>query len=119
VARDVKDVFPDDLAAAGFIKTGSDARPQMSGQQRSLLIRKGNEFFNNGKIAEAKRIFLTTHYTDGIIRLGDYYKKQNKPLEAFRMYWLAPERHKSEYMIEQMAGVVREWLRQDEDATGG
>ena len=112
---DRKDVFDDNLAAPGFVKTGQDARPQLSGQQRAALIRKGNELFNNKRFEEAKRVFVTAHYTDGLIRLGDHYSKQNDVLEAFRMYWLAPERRKVEYLTERMAGVVKSWLAEDEE----
>lgn len=107
-------VFRDDLAAPGFIKTSATGSTTLSSQQRTVLIRKGNELFNAGRINEAKRIFLTARYTDGIIRLGDHYMRQNQPLEAFRMYWLAPERRKADQLIEQMAGVVRKWLREAE-----
>jgi hypothetical protein len=107
------DAFKDELAAPGFIKTS--AAP-LSAQQRAILIRKGNELFNKGDVEQSKRIFLTARYTDGIIRLGDYYMKKNQPLEAFRMYWLAPDRRKSDQLIEKMAGVVRGWLKESEDA---
>lgn len=110
---DSKKAFNDDLAAPGFIKTSQTGRLQLSGQQRSALIRKGNELFNSGRFDEAKRVFLTAHYTDGLIRMGDHYAKQNDILEAFRMYWLAPERRKVEYLVERMAGVVRSWLVED------
>ena len=110
------EVFNDELAAPGFIKTSRSREPEISSEQRTALVRKGNEFFNAGNIEQAKRIFLTTRYTDGIIRVGDHYMKQAKPLEAFRMYWLAPERRKSEQLIEKMAGVVRSWLEESEDA---
>lgn len=110
------EVFRDELAAPGFIKTARDATVRLSAQQRIVLIRKGNELFNAGRIDQAKRIFITAHYTDGIIRVGDYYMDQKEPLEAFRMYWLAPERRKSEYLIERMAAVVRSWLKESGDA---
>ncbi len=105
----------DDLAVPGFLKTNRRVAGQLSPQQRTMLIRKGNEFFNQGRTEEAKRIFLTTGYTDGLVRMGDYYLKRDEPLEAFRMYWLAPDRHKSEHLIERMAAVVRSWLREAED----
>jgi len=107
--------FRDDLAAPGFIKTAKASGPSLSAQQRTILVRKGNELFNAGNIEQAKRIFVTAHYTDGIVRVGDYYMKHNDPLEAFRMYWLAPERAKSEHLIERMAGVVRSWLKESGD----
>ena len=100
----------DDFTAPGFVKTQTGAGRNLTGQQRALLIRKGNELFNKGSIDHAKRVFLTTQYTDGLIRLGDYYMKHNEPLEAFRMYWLAPERAKAERLVEKMAAVVRSWL---------
>jgi len=104
-------VFDDALAAKGFIKTTD--KTTLDRGQRAALIRKGNELYNNGKYEEAKRVFLTTHYTDGLIRLGDHYTTEKQPLEAFRMYWLAPDRHKTEYLVERMANVVREWLMED------
>jgi len=109
---DHRDVFNDSLAAPGFVKTAE--RPTLDGSQRAALIRRGNEFFNSGKYEEAKRIFLTTRYTDGLIRLGDYYYKEQQILEAFRMYWVAPDRRKTDYLTERMAGVVRGWLKDDE-----
>ncbi|MFW5683921.1 MAG: hypothetical protein ACOC1I_03635 [Spirochaetota bacterium] len=110
------DAFRDDLAAPGFIKTSGTGGAQLSAQQRSVLVRKGNELFNQGQVEQAKRIFLTARYTDGIIRVGDHYMKKNQPLEAFRMYWLAPDRTKSEQLIEKMAGVIRGWLKESEHA---
>lgn len=110
------EVFKDELAAPGFLKTGSPPSRTVSSEQRTALVRKGNQLFNAGNVEQAKRVFLTTRYTDGIIRVGDYYMKNNKPLEAFRMYWLAPERRKSEQLIEKMAGVVRTWLEEGNDA---
>jgi len=107
-------VFDNSLAAPGFLKTG--AGPAIDGSQRAALVRRGNEFFNAGKYEEAKRIFLTTRYTDGLMRLGDHYYKNEQILEAFRMYWLAPDHRKTDYLVERMAGVVRSWLRDPEDA---
>jgi hypothetical protein len=111
--KDPREIFDDKLAAQGFLKTTAPGR--LSGEQRSALIRKGNMLFNEGDIAQARRIFITAHYTDGLIRVGDYYMKRNEPLEAFRMYWLAPERRKCDAMIEQMAGVIRSWLEEPGD----
>ena len=102
----------------GFLKVGRDSRPEISSQQRSLLVRKANELFNEGRVADAKRIFITVGYTDGLIRVGDHHMKKNEPLEAFRMYWLAPDRNKSAAMIEKMAQIVQIWLHQDNDASG-
>lgn len=96
----------------GFQKV---SQAPVSSQQRAVLIRRGNQLFNEGKIDEAKRIFLTVGYGDGLIRLGDWYDKKKRPLEAFRMYWLASEPGKTQAMIEKMAAVVRMWLKESNE----
>lgn len=105
-------VFDDALALPGFVKTSTTGRPDLSGEQRTALVRRGNELFNQGSFEDAKRIFVTVGYTDGLIRLGDHYLKRNEFLEAFRMYWLAPEHSKADRLIERMAGAVRIWLEE-------
>jgi hypothetical protein len=107
--RDILNKMPKN----GFIKTSRSERPKLTGQQKSVLVRRGNELFNEGHIEQAKKIFVTIGYTDGIIRLGDYYYQANNHLEAFRMYVLAPDKKKVEMMTEKMALVVRNWLLQD------
>ncbi|MDR2397438.1 MAG: hypothetical protein LBD74_01605, partial [Spirochaetaceae bacterium] len=58
--------------------------------QKAALNRKGNMLYNAGDIEGAKKIFLTTGYSDGISRIGDYYKSQDRYVDALRMYWIAP-----------------------------
>jgi len=96
----------------GFIKLTSEVNRSLNDQQRVALIRKGNELFNKGKLDMAKRIYMTAGYTDGLIRLGDHYYRSKQPLEAFRMYRLAPYRRSSERMIEKMAMILRSWLEE-------
>ncbi|HUX12475.1 MAG TPA: hypothetical protein VMW87_05575 [Spirochaetia bacterium] len=96
-----------------FLKVSRDKLPPLTAQQRAALVRKGNEFFNGGRIEDAKRIFLTAGYTDGLVRLGDYYYKRSQPLEAFRMYWLAPDSRRTELLAEKMAGIIRKWLSEE------
>lgn len=97
----------------GFIKVTSQRLETLESAQRIALIRKGNEFFNAKRYDQAKRIFLTTGYSDGLIRLGDYYFQHKEPFEALRMYWLAPSIAKRDKLIEKMADVVHKWLRED------
>jgi len=104
------------LPPSGFVKVCGDKRESLPQDKRAALIRKGNELFNAGKYDLAKRIFLTTRYTDGLIRLGDMYFKRKKPLHALQAYWLAPSPAKAEAMIERMAAVVSKWLMQEKDA---
>lgn len=96
----------------GFIKTTDVRKHDLSGAQRTALIRKGNELYNKKQYEQAKRIFLTVGYTDGITRMGDYYYKKNDVLEALRMYILAPAPDKKERMVEKMAFIVHSWLHE-------
>jgi len=97
----------------GFQRLTRGSKPKISSEQRTSLVRRGNELFNRGKIEEAKRIFLTVSYTDGLIRLGNHHLKKNEPLEAFRMYWQAGATREVESMAERMAGVLKHWLAED------
>lgn len=96
----------------GFLKVSDTRKYDLPSSQRTALIRKGNELFNDRQYEQAKRIFLTAGYTDGITRMGDYYYKKNELLEAFRMYIIAPAPDKKEKMIEKMAYVVQTWLHE-------
>jgi hypothetical protein len=96
----------------GFLKVANAESVTLPKDKRALLIRKGNEFFNQDKIDLAKKIFLTTGYTDGLIRLGDYYLSKNMTLEAFRMYWLAPYPKRVNWMLERMVLIMKEWLKE-------
>jgi len=96
-----------------FIKVSVPA--PVEGSQKAALNRKGNQKFNEGDIEAAKRIFLTTGYSDGLSRVGDYYKAQNRPLEALRMLWLAHDRKRAEPLIENLAGIIHDLIHNDEN----
>ncbi|MDR1836914.1 MAG: hypothetical protein LBQ89_04560 [Treponema sp.] len=83
---------------------------------KAALNRKGNQMFNEGDVEGARRIFMTTGYSDGLSRVGDCYKGENKLLEALRMYWLAHDRNKSQPLIEQLAGLLQGVVNEDADA---
>jgi hypothetical protein len=108
--KDVLKQYP----SAGFLKTSSTHKPNLSLQQKSALIRKGNEFFNSGEIAKAKRIFLTTGYSDGITRLGDHHYQNNDMIESLRMYWIAPDQHKISVLTERIAHIIKSMLNEKE-----
>ena len=101
------------IPGEGFLKVTGEGKLRLDSSKRVALIRKGNELFNRGEIELAKKIFLTTGYADGLIRIGDLYMKQNLPLEAFRMYYLAPYPKKVEEMMEKMVAIIRKWIRED------
>jgi hypothetical protein len=84
-------------------------------QERLFLIRKGNELFNNGDIEKAAKIFVTTAYKDGLIRVGDhYYFDEEKPLKAFYFYLEAKYEKRISELSERMASVIKKWLSEDE-----
>ena len=56
---------------------------------------------------------MTTGYSDGLSRVGDYYKSQNRLIEALRMYRIAPDRNKAEPLIEQLAGIIKVLIESD------
>ena len=97
----------------GFIKVDRGQPVPLSSAQKTALIRKGNALFNAGNLEQAKRIFLTTGYTDGLVRVGDYYYKKQDLFEAIRMYWLAPAPDRKEMIVEMMASTVHRWLKED------
>jgi len=103
------DLIPKD----GFFKLTRGSHPELSSAQRAALVRRGNELFNQGDLEKAKRIFVTTSYTDGLIRLGDLYMTKGRPLEAFQMYKLAPSPGKTEALIEKMSQVISGWIKDE------
>ncbi|GHV37668.1 hypothetical protein AGMMS49546_06170 [Spirochaetia bacterium] len=95
-----------------FIKTTE--RPAIDGPQKVALNRKGNILYNSGDIEGARRIFLTTGYSDGLARIGDYYKSAGRNLDALRMYWIAPDHVKSEPIIMQLSALLKDLIHEEE-----
>jgi len=110
---DIKKEFDRFKDQGSFLKVTSST--PMESPQKAVLNRKGNQMYNDGNVEGAKKVFLTTRYSDGLSRVGDYYKSQNRPLEALQMYWLAPDRTKSQPLIEQLAAVLRGLIPEDEE----
>jgi hypothetical protein len=91
-----------------FVKTTVPS--SVEGSQKAALNRKGNMLFNSGDIEGARRIFMTTGYSDGLSRVGDYYKTQNRLIDALRMYWIAPDRTKAEPLIMQLSDIIKQLM---------
>jgi len=85
----------------------------LSSEQRVRLIRKGNEFYNAGRIEDAKHIFVRTKYIDGMIRVADHYYDQQKPAAALLMYRAAGCKEKVEELYERIVAVIRLLLEED------
>lgn len=90
----------------GFIKVTDKPIKGLSSEQKVALNRKGNVLFNEGKYDAACRIFVTTGYSDGLIRIGDLYMKQNRSLTALKYYLLANNKAKSEALYQKIAGII-------------
>ncbi|MDR0447905.1 MAG: hypothetical protein LBH07_04480 [Treponema sp.] len=95
----------------GFIKT--TVKPSMDGSTKAALNRKGNHLFNTGDAEGARRIFLTTGYSGGLSRIGDFYMAQGRHLDALRMYWIAPNRTKAEPIIQQLSEIIRGLINEE------
>ncbi len=98
------------LPSGGFLKVAKAVPSSLGGERKAALIRKGNALFNKGEFDLAKRIFITTGYSDGLIRIGDRYAKAGQPLEALRMYWMAPSPDKKAALVEKISQVIKQWL---------
>ncbi|MCL2070058.1 MAG: hypothetical protein FWH19_03630 [Treponema sp.] len=108
---DFKSIFEKVQGENTFIKT--TARPPVDGSQKAILNRKANMLFESGDIEGARRIYLTTGFSHGLVRVGDHYNKKGRPLDALKMYWIAPDHKKAEPIIMQLATVIQN-LIQDE-----
>jgi hypothetical protein len=108
---DYKSVFEKVQGQNTFIKT--TAKPEIDGTQKAALNRKGNILYNSGDIEGARRVFLTTGYSDGLVRVGDYYNSKGRPLEALRMYWIAPDRKKADPIIAQLSNVIQNLIHDE------
>ncbi|WP_407429002.1 hypothetical protein [Treponema sp.] len=90
----------------GFIKVTDKPVQALTSEQKAVLNRKGNVLFNEGKYDAACRIFVTTGYSDGLVRIGDIYKKQNRDLIALKYYILANNKNKSQALYEKIASII-------------
>jgi hypothetical protein len=97
-----------------FVKT--TAKAGLDGAVKVSLNRRGNVLFNQGDVEGARRIFITTGYTDGLCRIGDYYQSKGRPLDALKMYWIAPDRGKSEPIIIRLSEIIKSLINEKEDS---
>jgi len=96
-----------------FIKVSMPS--PVDGSSKAALNRKGNQIFNNGDVEGARRIFMTTGYSDGLSRVGVFYKNKDRPLEALRMFWMAHDKKRSDPLIEKLAFTLQDVLHETEN----
>ena len=99
----------------GFLKMGRPQPAVLPDEQKIALIRKGNALFNEGQYETAKRIFITTGYSDGLRRLGDVYYNNKEPLEALKMYRIAPAPDKVSALVQEFAKVIQGWIHEEKE----
>ncbi|MDR1971490.1 MAG: hypothetical protein LBQ46_06170 [Treponema sp.] len=109
---DYKKVFDKFEDQGFFLKTS--AKAGLDGAVKVSLNRRGNTLFNQGDIEGARRIFITTGYSDGLCRIGDYYQSKGRLLDALKMYWIAPDHSKSEPIIIRLSDLIRNLIKEED-----
>lgn len=97
----------------GFIRETVKPLARIDAAQKAMLNRKGNLLFNEGNIESARRIFITTGYSDGLTRVGDYYKSKGRPVDALQMYRMAPNKQKADEIIMEIALLIKSMIVHD------
>lgn len=90
----------------GFIKVTDNPVSGLTSEQKVILNRKANVMFNNGNIEDAKRIYITTGYSDGLTRVGDFYMNKKQSLKALKLYFLAHNKRDARPIYEDIAKVI-------------
>ena len=97
----------------GFIKVTDNPVAGLSDEQKVILNRKANTLFNAGNIEDARRIFITTGYSDGLTRVGNHYMNNKESLKALKAYYLAHNKRDSEPIYETIAKVISSVLEKE------
>ena len=86
----------------------------MDQRERVEMIRRGNEYFNNGDIARAEALFMKAGYRDGLTRVADYFFFDRRlPLVALKYYRLVNRQDKVKEIFERMAFALGRLLGKD------
>ena len=86
----------------------------MENEERVSLIRKGNELFNMGDYKNSLKIFLSTDYKDGIIRVADYlYFDKKDKISAVKLYKRAGGQKVIDEFSERAAALIKILLSED------
>jgi hypothetical protein len=86
----------------------------MDPQKRTVVIRKANQYLNDGDYENAETLFLATKYQDGLIKLADRHYKEKRFGRAYKLYKAANQQEMTEKLLDQMTNAVQELLAQDE-----
>lgn len=113
VEEKLKNAFKNKVMSDGFIKVTDNPVKGLTSEQKVILNRKANAMFNAGNIEDARRIFITTGYSDGLTRVGDYYLNNNEGLKALKAYYLAHNKRDSEPIYESLAHIISTLLQEE------
>ena len=106
--ENIFDKFPEE----GLIKTVDGPNRSIDPEQKAQLNRRGNVLFNEGKVETARRVFQTTGYSDGLIRVGERYLEEGKPVDALKMFKLAHDEGRCAALVERAAHAIRKMLEE-------
>ena len=104
--KSFKENLSEKIIPDGFIKVTDNPVKGLTPEQKVILNRKANIMFNNGNIEDARRIYITTGYSDGLTRVGDYYMNRNESLKALKAYFLAHNKRDAEPIYADIAKIV-------------
>lgn len=112
---DVKEIIAEkqDVIPEGFIKVTDNPVAGLTSEQKAILNRKANIMFNNGNVEDARRIFITTGYSDGLTRVGDFYMDHNQNLKALKQYALAHNSRKAEPIYNDIAKIISSLIKEN------
>ena len=110
---DVKELLLEKAPQEGFIKVTDNPVGGLTSEQKSILNRKANVMFNSGNIEDARRIYITTGYSDGLTRVGDYYMDKNESLKALKQYHLAHNERKTEPIYSDIAKIISTMIKEN------
>jgi len=96
-----------------MIKKGNASKKNIDSSTRVQLIRKGNEFLQNGEIENAKKIFITVDYKDGLVRLGDFYLKNKDLYKSAEMYFMSENKSKIKAFSKKCALIIEKFLNEE------
>ncbi len=87
----------------------------MKPEERTEMIRKGNELFNQGRMKEAIACFLKSQYRDGLARVGDHFLYDRKePVNALSFYRKARHQKGIDLIVKGIVGTIRALIHADE-----
>ncbi|MCM1320612.1 MAG: hypothetical protein NC041_03605 [Bacteroides sp.] len=104
--KNAENIFANQNETDGFIKTTDTPLKNLTAEQKVILNRRGNMLLNQRNILQAKRLFLTTGYSDGLTRIGDILEEEGSDLSALKLYWLAHNKKKCGPIIEKIAKII-------------